>query len=184
MIHEQIVPAPLWKDYVKSAFPLAFLSLPPALESKDAWRFLIAIALQEGRFDVRMQYGGGPARGWFQFERIGVAEVALNRHSKRLLQDSLSGLGLAPLAEALNGPVAVRNDAIDTLYQGLAFSESVAVVVARLALWRLPKALPGESDVEGAWVQYAVDIWRPGKPHRETWNSCWEYACKLVDEIF
>ena len=166
-----------------AAYPLAFKVLPERMDSKDAWRMLTAVALQEGRFSTRMQHEGGPARGWFQFERIGVEEVARHRASAPVLRQALDQLGLGQVATRLRQSGKQRTTGVTQLYNGLAFSESVAVVVARLALWRHPDALPGPNDSAIAWQQYR-HIWRPGKPHHETWGSCWAHACGLVNELF
>ena len=62
---------------------------------------------------------------------------------------------------------AVEND--DVLAAGL----------ARLLLWSDPHRLPAVGDAEGAWKLY-LRTWRPGKPHRATWDALYAEALRAA----
>ena len=111
---------------------------------------LYAIGFQETGFDTRHQRGG-PAHSYWQFERIGVEEVMVNRGSK---------LSAQMFCEELDIPFD-----LDTVWKAIEWNSHLACVFARLALWRHPAALPDVNNIE-AWWEYYIDIWRPGKPHR------------------
>ena len=87
--------------------------------SVDAERMMLAIGIQESGFQHRRQIVGiaeyGPARGWWQFERPGVAEALRgDRH------DLIMRLGLP------NDP--------DQLHSIIQWSEAGAAVCARQAV--------------------------------------------------
>ena len=133
--------------------------------SVDAERMMLAIGIQESGFQHRRQIVGiaeyGPARGWWQFERPGVAEaLSDDRH------DLVMRLGLP------TDP--------DQLHSILQWSEVGATVCARLLLWGYPDPLPGPSYPDEGWRQYTAR-WRPGKPAPQRWGSAWERACKAVE---
>lgn len=126
---------------------------------------LLAIANQESRFQHRKQVGG-PARGLWQFELGGgVAGVMAHRatagHVSRVLEELLY--------PRLPGAV----------YDALSHNDTLACVFARLLLWTLPGALPGPDDPEAGWKQY-ISGWRPGKPHRGTWDAFYRDAWQRV----
>lgn len=51
------------------------LKLLPSMDSVRARMMLLAIGLQESRFEHRRQLGNGPARGFWQFESGGGVRV-------------------------------------------------------------------------------------------------------------
>ena len=74
----------------------------------------------------------------------------------------------------------------DALHQRIAelqtqHDDALAAVAARLLLFTDPKKLPELSDAAGAWNLY-VRTWRPGKPHRKTWDAFHAEAVKTVFE--
>ena len=59
----------------------------------------------------------------------------------------------------------------------IADNDVLAAVAARLLLWTDPQPAP-KSAQEG-WDCYAR-VWRPGKPHRETWDGYYAAAVERV----
>ncbi|AHC48242.1 hypothetical protein [Achromobacter xylosoxidans] len=145
--------------------------LPARMDTAEARVMLLAIGLQESRFTHRQQIGG-PARGFWQFEkgtrasRGGVWGVFLHAASKS---------HLAALCKARS--VVCDPDAI---YAALEYDDVLAAGVARLLLWTDPKALPAIGDVDTGWAQY-LRTWRPGKPHPKTWPALYAQAMAAVE---
>ncbi|WP_369952261.1 hypothetical protein [Ralstonia syzygii] len=153
-------------DVIKTAINPALAILPSAMDTKEARVMLLAIGLQESRFQYRRQVGG-PARGFWQFEegtkqtRGGVWGVYLHDASRYWL-DRLS---------ASRG-VLFQPDAI---YRALDTDDVLAAGLARLMLFTDPRRLPTVTDTDGAWALY-LRTWRPGKPRRDSWNALHEQA--------
>ena len=143
------------RDHV---LPAALSLLPDRMDSPEADAMLLAIGLQESRFTHRRQVRG-PARGFWQFEVGGVSGVLRHTASAEHLRNACAALHYAPAVADVHG--------------ALADNDTLACVVARLLLWTLPSPLP--RDAEGAWEQY-IDAWRPGKPHRGTWDAFYAQA--------
>jgi len=142
-----------------------FNLLPPVMRSIPAKAMLIAIGLQESRFTHRTQING-PARGYYQFEQGGGTRGVLTHpHTKRTSTGILVSLDYTT--------------DIDICHEALAHNDALATVFARLLLWTHPDDLPGEQEHEVAWQQY-LSTWRPGKPHRETWNAFYDQAWEMV----
>ena len=138
--------------------------LPNALDSNEAWAMLFAIAKQESRLDARRQIGG-PARGFWQFEMGGVRGVLQHKASQ-------------PLIHAVLDRLDYDHDPM-TSFTALEHNDVLAFAYARCLLWTLPGKLPARGDAAGGWRQYA-DAWRPGKPHRETWDAFFEDAWDII----
>lgn len=135
--------------------------LPRRMNSPEAIAMLLTIGLQESRFTHRRQIGG-PARGFYQFEQGGgVVGVLQHRQTREIVCSVLDRLQYD------------RN--ISTSYNAIEHNDTLATVYARLLLWTLPHALPGPGESELAWMQY-LDAWRPGKPHRATWDEFYRQA--------
>ena len=143
--------------------------LPRRMYSPEAIAMLLAIGLQESRFTHRRQIGG-PARGFYQFERGGgVAGVLRHYQTREVINNILDRLQYA------------RDT--DTSYAAIEHNDALATVYARLLLWTLPGPLPGPDDAAKAWEQY-LEAWRPGKPHRQTWGDFYRQAwaiCRTLD---
>ena len=158
------------KAVIERAVDPALALLPARMDSPAARVMLLAIGLQESRFEHRRQIGG-PARGFWQFEkgsrasRGGVWGVFLLVASKD---------HLAALCKARS--VACDPDAI---YAALEYDDVLAAGVARLLLWADPKVLPAIGDGEAAWSLY-LRTWRPGKPHPQTWP---DFYCQVVAQV-
>ena len=142
--------------------PAALSLLPTRMDTTLARRYLLAIALQESRFEHRRQIGG-PARGFWQFERGGV--LGLIRHPA-----TAPHLQSAVVALKYDAEMAMDDVGI---HAAIEHNDILACVLARLNLWWLPAPLA--ADQEGAWGQY-VSAWRPGRPHPATWGVCWRMA--------
>lgn len=139
--------------------------LPSRFTSPEASVMLLAIGLQESRFEHRRQIGG-PAMGFWQFERGGgVAGV-------------LSHPASSKYARAV---CAIRDRAVHDadVYDGLDDDDLLACAFARLLLFTDPAPLPRVGDWKAAW-DYYLRNWRPGKPHPETWRELYDRAARAV----
>lgn len=154
----------LLSGILASAINPALLRLPRAMDSDAARVMLLAIGLQESRFQYRFQkiagrpYEKGPARGFWQFERPGgvrgvMTHAATERHARIV-------------CEARGVPF---DDVV--VHARLEDDDILAATFARLLLWADARALPPVgADHEAAWQCYLRN-WRPGKPHRHTWDE-------------
>lgn len=141
--------------------------LPAAMDSPNARAMIIAICLQESKLQFRKQVGG-PARGYAQFEAGGgVAGV-------------LGHVATAAYAKIVCAALDV-NATQTAVYAALEQNDILVAAFARLLLWTLPGNLPDKASPEAGWQQY-VAAWRPGKPHRETWDMNFNQAWVLVEE--
>ena len=139
------------------AMPAALAILPPKMDSAEARAMLIAIGLQESRFQHRKQLGG-PAHGFWQFESAGgVHGILTHPVTKPIIAGVLEVLRYTP----------------GDCYDAIADNDVLACVFARLLLWTHPEPLP--RDAAAAWGYYLA-TWRPGKPHRRTWNAFYASA--------
>lgn len=143
--------------------------LPANMNTREARAMLLAIGLQESRFLHRRQIGG-PARGFWQFEMGRLSGLA---GLFRLRTTS-------PHMAAVCAARGVRPDA-DAVYAQLERDDLLACAVARLLLWSDPQRLPpAEADAaDSAWATY-IRTWRPGKPHRHTWDRFWRAAVEAA----
>ena len=146
-----------------SAIDPALDLLPARMDSPEARVMLLAIGLQESRFTHRRQVGG-PARGFWQFEKGGGVRGVL-RHPAS-----------AQHANMLCSVRGVTNTA-DRVYDALEHDDILAAGFARLLLWTDPQALPMRGD--DGWALY-LRTWRPGKPHPHTWADFWLAAQEFV----
>lgn len=130
-------------------------------DTPEARVMLLAIGQQESRFEHRRQIGG-PARGFWQFERGGgVVGVLTHKASAQRAATLCAARGVDAT------PAAV--------YDRLEHDDVLAAGFARLLLLTDPKPLPAVGDVDGAWAYYLRN-WRPGKPHPKTWPALYEKA--------
>lgn len=149
-----------------SAIEPALRMLPSRFDSPQARVMLLAIGLQESRFRSRLQEGGGPARGFWQFESGGGVKGVMTHPT------------VAHLTEAICEKRGVPFHRTD-IYKALAEDDILAAACARLLLWTDPKPLPSREDVNGGWALYQR-VWRPGKPHPETWPALYRMAVMQV----
>ena len=153
------------KWFYNNVLPQAYALLPPAMGSPAASAMLLAIGLQEGRLYYRKQIGG-PAHGPWQFEKGGGVVGVLTHASTKALA--------AKVCVARN--VAGNASAV---YEELTEDDVLACCFARLLLYTLPGKLPAQGDPDEGWWQY-ISAWRPGMPHRSTWNNFYTIAWATV----
>jgi hypothetical protein len=151
----------------RHVFPAAFALLPAKMDTPAARALLIAIALQESKTSARAQYNHGPARGFWQFETAGVAGVLTHSASKAYIYAALLTLCYPPATTAVHAAIE-HNDVL-------------AAVCARLLLWTDAKPLPNAAETQKAWELYAR-TWRPGRPHRDTWDANYAKAWAVEAE--
>lgn len=160
------------KTIIETGINPAMALLPPAMDSKEARVMLLAIGLQESRFEFRRQLGNGPARGFYQFEmgtrasRGGVWGVWLHDASR---------YWLARLCDARGCKFEPR-----AIWEAIEFDDVLAAGVARLLLFTDAQRLPAIGQEAAAWNLYALRCWRPGKPHRITWSKFYSQAVNEV----
>jgi hypothetical protein len=144
----------------RSIIEPALLLLPAKMESPHAIVMLLAIGLQESKFEARRQLihktidgvktlvPEGPATSFWQMERGGGVHGVLS-HEKT-----------AKLAAAL---CAKRNvKATDrAAWEAIEHDDILAACLARLLLYTDPFPLPDLGDEASAWALY-LRVWRPG----------------------
>lgn len=152
--------------FLRIAIQPAMSLLPPAMNTPNARAMLLAICRQESRLTHRRQIRG-PARGFAQFELGGgVVGVLTHPKTRPLIEAVLTELSYVPAASAC--------------YDAIEHNDVLAMVFARLLLWTVPKALPGPDGAQEGWDQYIAG-WRPGKPHRQTWDALYAEAWATVE---
>lgn len=159
-------------EVMKTAIEPALSLLPERMRSDEAIVMLLAIGLQESRFVHTYQLvqgkpgAKGPARGWWQFERMGGVRGVLTHAASK------------PHALAVCRARGVQPNARD-VWEQLEHDQVLAAAFARLLLWTDPRSLPKVGNEQGAWDLY-MRVWRPGKPHLRTWEGCYADALKEV----
>ena len=136
-----------------------------SMDTPTARVLLLAIALQESGLSARVQAGGGPARGLWQFERGGCAGVL--KHPATRSQAKF----VCDLADVDPSP--------EGLHWRIEHDDVLACRAARLLLWTDPRPLPAIGDAAGAWALY-LRTWRPGRPRPEHWPEHYATACATV----
>jgi hypothetical protein len=162
-------------DHVHAfALPAAYAVLPSRMASPHATAMLLAIGAQESGFAHRRQVGG-PARGFWQFERGGAVHGLLTHELTRPLLDA--ALRALRFEHALGLEAALQNL--------IECNDVVAAVCARLLLSTVPQRLPQRGELQMAWEQYA-EAWRPGTPRRATWDAhyldAWRRVARAAQE--
>lgn len=151
--------------HLRHTLPAAFALLPPRMDSPEARILLLAIGLQESGFRARVQHGGGPAHGYWQFERGGGVAGVLTHPATRSHAETLCAfLDYAP--ETFE------------VYTALPNNDLLACAFARLLLWTLPGPLG--RTVGTSWQDYRA-AWRPGIPRPDTWPANFARAVALVE---
>lgn len=161
------------KKIVATVIDPAMKLLPTNFDSKQARVMLLAIALQESRFEHRRQLVGnppkptGPAKSFWQAEMGGgmVRGVRLHKLTTKIASEVYKARNVsANDVEIWN---AIENDDV------------LACALARLLLWTDPNPLPAIGNAEQAWQLY-LRVWRPGKPHRASWDALYRQAVEAV----
>ena len=151
-------------------------------DSVEARQMLLTIGLQESRFTSRRQLINkivdgkkmlvpeGPAIGFWQFE-LG------NETSKGGVWGVLNHYRVGPIAKQFCRQLGIAADP-KTVWRAMEVNDILACGFARLLLLADAKALPKIGSVEDAWECYAERTWRPGQPHRATWDGFYSQARK------
>jgi hypothetical protein len=158
---------------IETAIDPALALLPAAMDTPAARSMLLAIGLQESRFEHRRQLVGnpprplGPAKSFWQAERGGGMVHGVREH-----------VATRALAAQLYRARGVPAD--DTaIWDAIEHDDVLAAGLARLLLWTDPKALPALGDADAALACY-LRVWRPGKPHHQTWPELYRQAVAEV----
>lgn len=139
-------------------------------DTPAARQLLLTIGLQESRLLHRAQLGGGPARGFWQFEKG-------NEKSRGGVWGVLNHFRVGTVAKQFCRDLGITADA-ETVWQAMEVNDILAAGFARLLLLCDAQALPKIGEVNKAWELYAERTWRPGKPHRDTWDGFYSQARK------
>jgi hypothetical protein len=144
-----------------TAIDPALALLPSKMDTPQARVQMLAIGLQESRFMARVQKlnggGRGPAHSFWQMERGGGVLGVLNHPaSKFLAAEICAKRGVAPNSR--------------DVWDAIEHDDILAAAFARLLLWTDSLRLPAVDDAAGGWNLY-MRVWRPGRPHPETWNE-------------
>lgn len=144
--------------------------LPEKMDTPESRLMLMCIGLQESRFKYRKQIGG-PARSFYQFEKGGGVKGVLNhRATKPYIEEILR------ILEVKNTPSEV--------YKVMAYNDALATVMARLLLWTVNAPMPNFTDDSGALWDYYIEGWRPGKPHRHTFDGFRLQASEFLSTVY
>ncbi|CAA2105979.1 hypothetical protein [Variovorax paradoxus] len=147
-------------EIMRTGIEPALAWLPAKMTSLEARVMLLAIGLQESKFEHRWQVVNdfskkGPARSFWQAEQGGgmVAGTMTHPATKDLACAACDARHVAFTTLAVW--IAIENDDV------------LAAILARLLLWTEPGALPRVTDTEAAWLLY-LHAWRPGAHARGT----------------
>lgn len=125
---------------------------------------MMTIAGIESAWSNRIQQPNGPARSYWQIEAEGA------------LRDVQSN---ADTAQWLTEAADLWDVDADNVFDAIAYHDSLAYVVGRLALWLDPAPLPLVGDTAGAWAYYLRN-WRPGVPRPDAWAPLYAQALQVV----
>lgn len=152
-------------EHVRDRLIPAACALTGIRDTPEARVLMLAIGLQESRFQHRRQIRG-PARGFWQHEAGGgTAGVLRHEASRARALRVCQARGVVPVPSIVN--------------EALATDDLLAACFARLLLFTDPRPLPRIGDAAGAW-DYYIWNWRPGKPHRHTWGELYARAVAAV----
>lgn len=154
LMHDHIIPA-------------ALSLLPARMSSEGAEAMLLAIALQESEMAARVQGGGGPAHGFWQFESGGGVQGVLTHPLTRPhLLHACDVLCYRPPTRA-------------AVYDAIVDNDVLACCVARLLLWTSPETLATRLEPGKGWRQY-LSLWRPGKPGPARWPAAFAEGWRVA----
>lgn len=132
----------------------------------EARVLLMTIAGTESNWTERLQIGG-PARGRWQFEggpMSGLAQVILT---------------CPQYINAVCRDLEIPSTNGATLFEALAWNDTLACALARLLLWQHPPKLPELGDVQGAY-NYYINTWHPGAPRPDEWPGLYNQAMLVI----
>lgn len=154
---------------VQQIFKEAYKLLPSGMANPLADLQLLAIGLQESKFEHRQQLISkvvngvktlspiGPAVSFWQFEKGrmgGITHVLTHANTRKHAQTVCVHFGVA------------FDDG--SVWEAMRTNDVLGACMARLLLYTDPRSLPAATDTKGAWDCY-IRCWHPGKPHPETW---------------
>jgi hypothetical protein len=155
---------------IRNAIDVAISLLPHQMNSPEALVLMYTIGLQESRFKYRRQIvngkPNGPAKGFWQFERGGGCKGVVEHSASRYWMHKV----------CMNQ--GVRFNATE-IWNAIETNDVLAAAAARLLIFTDPKYLPSVNDSKGGWNLY-IRTWRPGKPHRGTWDGFQAQARKIA----
>jgi len=159
------------KTVILTAIDPALTLLPAKMDTPEARIMLLAIGLQESRFEHRRQLVGnpprptGPAKSFWQAEQGGGMVHGVRLHAE-------TSAAASHLYQARGIPA--RDAAI---WNAIEHDDVLAAGLARLLLWSDPMRLPAVRDEDGAWALY-LRTWRPGAYARGTTDQRVELRAK------
>ncbi|HWK54917.1 MAG TPA: hypothetical protein VNR18_11140 [Hyphomicrobiales bacterium] len=159
------------KTVTLTAIDPALTLLQAKMDTPEARIMLLAIGLQESRFEHRRQLVGnpprpnGPAKSFWQAEEGGGMVRGVRQHA------ATSGAA-ARLYQARDVPARDVD-----IWNAIEHDDVLAAGLARLLLWSDPMRLPAVRDEEGAWALY-LRTWRPGAYARGTTDQRAELRAK------
>lgn len=159
-LSEVLRPGLVWLEALVGPVP------PPSSQARIQ---LLVTAGQETHWRNVQQSGGGPGRGYFQFEPETCGLLLRNPASTGMVHMMCNAHGLAPTEEAIYGAL---------LGQPL-----LQVGLARADYWCDPRPLAAYGDAAGAWITYKRD-WGPGKPHPALWDGLYAESMKADKRAF
>lgn len=170
----------------------ALTVLPEKMNTPEAVRMLVAIAVQESALKYRQQVlrrgrawwqWRGPARGWWQFEPTGLKGVLRHRSSSMYAAHAMDLLGYS-------SPASMMPVWLSDLHASLKHNDVLAATMARLLLWTLPQAM---AERESAGFEQYLVAWRPGawyrgseekkKQLRARWKNSWAAGEVAIAEV-
>lgn len=155
---------PQGKYITECVYPVV-ARLLPKYSSPNAWAHMTAIGLQESAFTYRRQQPKGPARGWWQFEEIGVRGV-------------LQHLKTASDAAAICLLLGYDPTDSEAIHLAIEDNDVLAACFARLNLRTDSRPLPDKDHSTDGWLIY-LSVWRPGKPRPGKWPKYFEEAWQI-----
>ena len=151
-------------SYPKAAVDESYALLPVKMDTPEARRQQAAIGYQETKYLTRLQYGGGPARGYWQMEETGGVHGVMNFKP--------DGGKIAALARSVchaRGVPFVRHD----VWKAMATDDVLGAAFCRLLMYTDAYSVP--KNIHDGWSMY-LRTWRPGKPHPEEWPASWAFG--------
>lgn len=157
------------EDCINLAIKPSLLLLPSRMTSPAAVAMIVAIALQESALKYRRQIRG-PARGYWQFELIGVQGVFKHHVTEEMARGIMRILDYKPTPEVA--------------YKAIEHNDVLAAALARLLLWQHPDPLAdGRMDIQTGLNQY-VKQWRPGRLRANKWEPSYTDAWNTVRTVY
>lgn len=154
--------------FIRAGLDPALALLPVEMDSVRARAFVVAVCLQESQLQHRRQGGGGPARGYPQFEKAGILGVLTHHASKDSAADVCQALDIKPQ--------------VAPVYAAIEFNDVLASAFARLLVWTIPDPLPRRGQRDPSWHQYLA-AWKPGKPRPDDWPENYTKAWDIVEPM-